>query len=90
MADGPEVTDALRDVLAGKGWTLTSDGSFGSVYSAELVGPTIDPQVSSATAGGLVAAVDSWHERLARTKPGHLNGAPKTIITGPLDMGDVT
>jgi hypothetical protein len=77
----PQVVAALRDVVTERGWTLTSDGGNG-VYSAELLGVTTDPQVSTASADGLVRAINAYEERMAATKPGHLNGAPRTIITG--------
>jgi len=86
----PELLDALQSVVQQRGWTLTSDGSHSSVYSAELIGPSIDPQVSSASADGLVRAIDAYEARMAGTKPGHLNDAPRTIIYDrPLDLKDV-
>jgi hypothetical protein len=84
----PELLDALQSVVQERGWTLTSDGGNG-VYSAELIGPSVDPQVSSASADGLVRAINAFDTRMAQTKPSFLTSHPRTVITGPLDLEDV-
>jgi len=84
----PQVVAALTDVVTERGWVLTSDGGNG-VYSAELLGVTIDPMVASASPDGLVRAMNSYEARIAATKPGFLRGEPTTIITGIVEEEDM-
>jgi hypothetical protein len=48
--------------VTARGWIVTHASEKQAVYSAERPGrPTVS--VSFASAGGLVSAIDSWHER---------------------------
>jgi hypothetical protein len=62
MPDSPEVLDALRDVVASRGWTLVAADEEAGTYRAELSG-TIKREASSSTAAGLVVAIDSHTQR---------------------------
>jgi hypothetical protein len=86
MGDSPELLAAVKDVVEERGWIFVGESH--GVYTAELPG-TADPTVSTASAAGLITAIDSYKARQDATKAGWPGSMPYVISGRPLDVGDV-
>ena len=85
MPDSRELLDALDDVVRSRGWQLCHTDKERGVYTAECPGGPAAITLSSASAGGLIQAIDYYET------PTTFNGSVGSPIISrrPLDVEDI-